>query len=217
MIEFSSEKYSGSTGHKNSLYQWRNLQWGWRRWDFDWQPEDYKPSALAIEIYTAHKLLMGISWVYPVGVLHHYIFIISHLLLTSHPRSTVVVQDRETAGTSIEIYSEDAEGETRTGNEILTVILKVRFWLATRGLQNQCSSDWPIQHKSYYWELVEFIQLVYCIIVYLSFLNCDWLLIREVQLFYWTKKLLEEVEKFIVMVSKVRLEFASPGLKNALL
>ena len=24
--DFSSEKYSGSTGHRNSWYQWRNLQ-----------------------------------------------------------------------------------------------------------------------------------------------------------------------------------------------
>ena len=94
---------------------------------------------------------------------------------------------------------------------------KVRPEFATPWLQNQCFSDWPIQLESYYRELVEFIQLVHCIIVYLSFLNCDWLLIGEVQLFYWTEKLLEEVEKFIVMVPKVRLEFASPGLKNAVL
>ena len=29
--------------------------------------------------YTAQKLLLGMSRVYPVGVLHHYIFIISQL------------------------------------------------------------------------------------------------------------------------------------------
>ena len=39
----------------------------------------------------------------------HYIFIISQLRLTSHPRSTVVLLDTETPGTSREIYSEDAE------------------------------------------------------------------------------------------------------------
>ena len=26
VIDFSSEKYSGSTGHRNSWYQWKNLQ-----------------------------------------------------------------------------------------------------------------------------------------------------------------------------------------------
>ena len=44
----------------------------------------------------------------------HYIFIISQLRLTSHPRSTVVLLDTGTPGTSREIYSEDAEGEART-------------------------------------------------------------------------------------------------------
>ena len=41
----------------------------------------------------------------------HYIFIISQLRLTSHPRSTVVLLDTETSGTSREIYGEDADGE----------------------------------------------------------------------------------------------------------
>ena len=68
----------------------------------------------------AQKLLLGRSWVYPVGVLHHYIFIISQLRLTSHPRSTVVLLDTETPGTSREIYSEDADGETRTRNPWIT-------------------------------------------------------------------------------------------------
>ena len=75
----------------------------------------------------AQKLLLGRSWVYPVGVLHHYIFIISQLWLTSHQRSIVVLLDTETPGTSREIYSEDADGETRTRNP---------------GLQTQCSSHW---------------------------------------------------------------------------
>ena len=66
----------------------------------------------------------------------------------------------------------------------------VRLELATPGLQTQCSSHWAIQLKSYCWEGVEFIQLVYCIIIYLSFLNCDWLLIREVLWFYWIQELL---------------------------
>ena len=41
---------------------------------------------------------------------------ISQLWLTSHPRSTVVLLDTETPGTSEEIFSEDAGGETRTHN-----------------------------------------------------------------------------------------------------
>ena len=65
----------------------------------------------------------------------------------------------------------------------------VRLELATPGLQTQCSSHWAIQRKSYCWEGVEFIQLVYCIIIYLSFLNCDWLLIQEVQWFYCTSRM----------------------------
>ena len=52
--------------------------------------------------------------------MHHYIFIISQLRLTSHPRSTVVLLDTETPGTSREICSEDADGETRTRNPWIT-------------------------------------------------------------------------------------------------
>ena len=77
-------------------------------------------------------------------------------------------------------------------------MLMVRLELATPGLQTQCSNHWAIQLKSYCWEGVEFIQLVYCIIRYLSFPNCDWLLIREVQWFYWTQELLVPVDKFAV-------------------
>ena len=47
---------------------------------------------------------------------NHYIFIISQLWLTSHPRSTVVLLGTGTPGTSREIYSEDVDGETRTRN-----------------------------------------------------------------------------------------------------
>ena len=50
----------------------------------------------------------------------HYIFIISQLWLTSHPRSTVVLLDTGTPGTSREIYSENADGETRTRNPWIT-------------------------------------------------------------------------------------------------
>ena len=90
----------------------------------------------------------------------------------------------------------------------------VRFELAFAGLQTQSSSHWAIQLKSYCWEGVEFIQLVYCIIIYLSFLNCDWLLIREVQCFSWTKELLLPIEKFTVRMPMVRIELATPELQT---
>ena len=45
-----------------------------------------------------------------------YIFIMSQLWLTSHPRNTVVLLDTRTPGTSREIYSEDADDRTRTRN-----------------------------------------------------------------------------------------------------
>ena len=41
-------------------------------------------------------------------------FLIAQLWLTSHPRSTVVLLDSGTPGASREIFSEDADGETRT-------------------------------------------------------------------------------------------------------
>ena len=62
-------------------------------------------------LFEAQKLLLRRSSVYRVGVLHHYIFIISQLRLTFHPRSTVVLLDRVTPGTSREIYSEDTDGD----------------------------------------------------------------------------------------------------------
>ena len=43
-------------------------------------------------------------------------FIIAQLWLTSHPRSTVVLLDTGTLGISREVFSEDADGETRTRN-----------------------------------------------------------------------------------------------------
>ena len=47
---------------------------------------------------------------------HHYIFIVPQLWLTSHPRSTVILLETGTPGTSREIFSEDADGETQTHN-----------------------------------------------------------------------------------------------------
>ena len=130
-------------------------------------------------------------------VLKHYIFIISQLWLTSHPRSTVFLLDTGTPGTSREIYSKDANGETRTHNP--SVI-------------NECSSHWAKQLKSYCFGGLEFIQLVYFMIIYLSFLNYGWLVIREVQWFYWTQELLLPAEKFTVRMPMARLELATPQL-----
>ena len=157
-----------------------------------------KPSALAIELYSS-KLLLRKSWVYSFGVLHHYIFIISQLWLTSHLRSRVVLLDTGTPGTSREIYSEDAEGETPTRNP----------WITSPVLQ-------PLSYtaQSYSWEGLEFIKLVYCIIIYLSYLNCDWLLIWEAQWLYWTQELLLPVEKFTERMPIGRLELATPGLQS---
>ena len=77
-------------------------------------------------------------------------FIISQLWLTSHPRSTVVLLDTVTPGTSTEIHSEDANDGTRTRNP--SVIKRVLYWVT------KMSSK---QLKSYCWEGVESIQLVY--------------------------------------------------------
>ena len=55
------------------------------------------------------------------------------------------------------------------------------------------------------------------IILYLSFLNCGWLLVREVEWFYWTQELLVPVEKFTVRMPMVRLELATLGYKPSAL
>ena len=92
----------------------------------------YKPSALAIELYWS-KVIARRSWAYPVGVLHHYIFPISQLSLTSHQRSTVVLLDIETHGTSRETYNDDAEGATRTRNDwIINPILEPLSYTAQK-------------------------------------------------------------------------------------
>ena len=70
----------------------------------------------------------------------------------------MVLLDKETPLASRKIYSEEAEGEARSREP---------------ALQTQCFRHEAIQLKTYCWEGVEFIQLVYYIIIYLSFLNCD--------------------------------------------
>ena len=80
--------------------------------------------------------------------------IISQLWLTFHPKSTVVLLDTGTPGTSRDIYSEHVND---TNSQPLGY--------KPNALVTELYSS------SYCWEGVEFIQLVYCII-YLSFLNC---------------------------------------------
>ena len=69
------------------------------------QPLGYKPSALAIELNSsiaiAGKELSLSSWC----IVSLYIFIIFQLWLTSHPRSTGVLLDTGTPGTSREILT----------------------------------------------------------------------------------------------------------------
>ena len=48
--------------------------------------------------------------------MHHYMFIIAQLWLTSDLRSTVVLLDTGTLGTNREIFGEDADGETPRGH-----------------------------------------------------------------------------------------------------
>ena len=71
----------------------------------------------------------------------------------------MVLLDTGTPGTSKEIYSEDAECETQTRNPL--------------GSKPSALAIELYSSKNYCWEEVEFFQLVCCIIIYLSFLNCD--------------------------------------------
>ena len=104
MIDFSSKKYSGSTGHRTpstSREMYSEDVDGETRSRNLWITNlVYWPLS-----YRAQKLLLGRSRIYPVFVLHHYIFIISQLWLISHPKSILVLLDTGTPGTSREIYS----------------------------------------------------------------------------------------------------------------
>ena len=198
MIDFPSEKYSGSTGHRNSWYQWRNWQRGCQRSGSNSQNLDYKPTALAIELYGSSYCWERVEIIQLVYCIIIYLsFLNCDWLLIREVQWFYWTQ------------------KLLVPVEKLTVrMTKVRFELATPGLQTQSSSHWAIQLKSYCCEGVEFIQLVYCVIIFVSFLNCDWLFIREVQWYYWTQTLLVLVMKFTVRMTKVRLELGSPGLQT---
>ena len=72
------------------------------------QSFSYSPAVSII----CHILLLLILY----SVISHYIFIVSQLWLTSHPRIKVVLLDAGTPRTSREIYSEDTDDGTHTGN-----------------------------------------------------------------------------------------------------
>ena len=100
--------------------------------------------------YTAQKVFLGISWFYPVRLLHHYIFVISQLWLIFHPRSTVVLLDKETPGTSREIYSEDEEGEDRTRNPWITNTVLLPLSYRAQKLLLGRSWVYPVDVLNYY-------------------------------------------------------------------
>ena len=74
--------------------------------DTNSQPLGYKPSALAIELNNS-ELLLGRSRVYPVGVLHHYVY---------HFSTAVDFSSEKYSGSTREVYSEDADDGTQTRN-----------------------------------------------------------------------------------------------------
>ena len=81
--------------------------------------------------------------------------------------------------------------QKRTDNSSYFVLFPGIIFLIAR---LRCK-DFIIQHKQ-------------PIIIYVSFLNCGRLLIREVQWFYWTQELLVPVEKFTVGISMMEVELA---------
>ena len=93
-----------------------------------------------------------------------------------------------------EIYSENDDDGTRTSNP--SVINRV----LSEKLERYCR------------EGTEFIQVVYCIIIHLSFFNSGGFFIREAQWFYWTQELLVLVQKFTVRMPINGLELATPRL-----
>ena len=83
------------------------------------QPLDQKASALAIELYSSNaiagKELSLSSWCIASLYIYHFSTVIDF-----HHRSTVVLLNTGTPGTSGEIYSEDADGEARNYNPSIT-------------------------------------------------------------------------------------------------
>ena len=116
-------------------------QRGCRWWDSNSQPLGYKPSALAIEPNSS-KLLLGRSWVYPVGVLHHYVFTTSEVWRTSHPRSMVVLLDIGTPGTSREWWDLNSQPLGHKPSALAielnnSKLLLGRSWAYPVGVMNQ--------------------------------------------------------------------------------
>ena len=81
-----------------------------------------------------------------LNVFYHYIFIISQLWLTSHPRSTVVLLDKGTPGTSRETYSEDADDGTVLSSQDLSTNNIPNGFCTVNGQKN--NSQFPDHKKS---------------------------------------------------------------------
>ena len=119
VVDFSSEKYSGSTGHRNSWYQSKNLQWACQWWNSNLQPLDSKPIPLANELYSWTAIAgreLSLSSMYCISIYLSF----CQLWLAFHPRRPVVLLDTVISGTSREIYSEQVDGETLTCNPLIT-------------------------------------------------------------------------------------------------
>ena len=126
----------------------KSVSQGCRWWDSNSQPLDYKPSALATELRSskaiaiAGKELSLSSWC--IASLYFYHF--STVIDFSSEKYSGSTGHRGIPGTSREIFSE---------------MPMMGLELATPRLHTECSSHWAIQLKTYCWEGVEFIQLVY--------------------------------------------------------
>ena len=137
------------------------------------KPPDYKPSPLAIEPYSlkaiAGKELSLSSWCIASLDIYHFSTVIdfSSEKYSSHPRSIVVRLDTETPGTSREIYSEDAEAETRTRNLRITnrVLRSIELYHSKRIAGKELSlSSWCIAslYISHFSTVTEFSFEKYC-------------------------------------------------------
>ena len=165
-----------------------------RWWCSNFQPLDYKPSTLAIELYSSNCF----CW---EGVEFIQLFYCIIIYLSFLNCDWFLIRE-------VQWFSWYQQRNIQWG---------CLWWEPNSQLLDYKPSALAIElytSKSFCWEGVEFIQLVYCIIIYLWFLNCDWLLIREVQWFYWTQELLVPVEKFTVRMPMVRPELATPGLQT---
>ena len=117
MVDFSSEKYNGLFFSSQELLvpvkkitvmkRMVRLELAYPQLSTDCSSH----RAIQLKSYCWERLNLS-SW--RIAIL--YIYIISQLWLTSYPKDTAVLLDTGTPGTSREIYSEAADGKTRTRN-----------------------------------------------------------------------------------------------------